>query len=1112
MILGIDLGTTKSVIGVWDNQKQSPFIIPDIDGHNSIPSLLLVTPDDRIFAGRMAKKHPDRYNGNNIMISSVKRLMGKASKTQWGDWNTYPQEVSAFILSELKHYAEKYLGQKIKDVIIAIPSHFDEKQRRATKEAAEIAGLNVIRLLNEATAAALTYGFIKQPYDEKILIFDLGGGTLDVSIIALGEGIFCEVKCIEGDTNLGGDDFDQVIIDYILKQVFHQFGVTINLDEMAPIRKWMLKEKAEEAKINLSSSENTRIFIPGFLNIDNKHYDIDVSLDRDTFEKLSQSIADRALNLLRKALSSAHINPSELSNLLLIGGSSRIPLIKELIEKELNIKPFTGINFETVVAQGAILQGAIKIGDLKDALLLDVVPNSYGIEVSDGTFSRMIEKDTTIPTKRSQIFTTSTDNQTEISIPIYQGEKEKASDNVFLGVIQLSNIPRSPKGIPQIEVNFDIDANMMIAVTAQDMKTGKKQTVMVNSPHALSNMEIIEMNQNIEFWLSERNLLELKPQIDSYISDIEKTISNNATALDQKTIIDLRECIKRFNSLVDKKTSSEKFEEMFSSTRPIYDSAQKQINKYQNIIVDINKLIAKILDFVPKINPFDEKEADLLSHGSNILNDYLQRNLPYKELEKIFIAVRSSYEEVKVKLFKRYLEELISSEQMVRLIGEVKAILANPFSTDYDLSIIRDIDENRLIINLLESEEMEYNRSIIKRFLEGYKEDYSLCAYFIFIASAFYDFNIISVIRKLPQNINTEILAFALFNGLDDNKCVVTQKRIAAQIFRENLPDVQYIPIAVFLVINNSDTIVRKLLLDYLKRQPPGAIYEFLANIDPYDKPEICIDKDILSLLSKEPDKKCFFKILELSLNFHPHEKIIPIFLSYANNEDSEIRIKALELIDKIPTETFLSFINEMIKCKNLDVSGNITNNKTILFKIVASDENNINDKAIFLFALRSLFKFSSEEGVTEIFIQTLKNHSVEKQLLALEYIKENKVTESIPHLIELLQLKQNAKNIIVREKIIDILANLEDAQVIPHLLKLTVEDNHNISTLAVTALEKNIELMETSVKKLFDIIKKLIEKERHLNFIEALYLRKFSNKHPDMIDFIETLKRKYGK
>lgn len=499
MYYGIDLGTTKSSIGFWRDGK--PFIIPDKYGNLSIPSMVLVTPEKEIFAGVQAEKHPDRYNRKAITISSVKRLTGKQGETGWGWWKTYPQEVAAFILSELKYQAEQYTGEKVTDAVIAIPSHFDERQRRATKEAAWIAGINVLKLINESTLAVVTYSMDRQR-EEFILVFDIGGGTSDISVAQIGDGVV-EIKSTEGDSKLGGDDFDQIIVDYILDRVYKQHGIHIDLDIMQEI---ILHDVAERAKIELSSKLNAHVYVPGFFNAGGKHYDLDILINRKTFEKLSESLFDQSINMINKALKSAGLEPADIDHFLLLGGSSRIPYFRELLNKEFNLSPITGLDIETCVAQGAIINAAILKGHHKETLLLDVIANSYGIEAQGGVFSKLIEKNTTSPAKKTQVFTTTENNQTSLSIRLYQGENAIASDNAFLGTIELKGVIPAKKGATKIEVTFDIDMNMIAHVSARDVASGKTEKIRIQSPYSLNDSQLRLMSRKLSTWQVERQL------------------------------------------------------------------------------------------------------------------------------------------------------------------------------------------------------------------------------------------------------------------------------------------------------------------------------------------------------------------------------------------------------------------------------------------------------------------------------------------------------------------------------------------------------------------------------------------------------------------------------
>lgn len=1048
MIIGIDLGTTKSVVGVWQNGK--PHIILDRAGNQSIPSLVLVTSDEKIFTGRMAQKHPERYKGKNITISSIKRLMGRKGETSWGWWKTYPQEVSAFVLAELKNQAERYLDQEIRQAVIAIPSHFDESQRRATKEAAEIAGLEVIRLLNEATAAVLAYGFHKYKAHQKVLVFDLGGGTLDVSIVEFDflEAVY-EVICIEGDSKLGGDDFDQTIIDYILNQAYQKYGTTIELD---PSQKMMLKEAAELAKIKLSGTLSTSIYIPGFLHIGESYCDLNVSIDRQIFERLSKNLFDRAFELLKKALDSAGIQVSDLNALLLLGGSSRIPYIRERIRRELRIEPFTGVDPEICVAQGAVIQAAVLAGELKDVLLLDAVPSSYGIGLKENTFSKIIEKNTTVPTKESQIFTTAKDNQSTITVKIYQGERTMASGNVYLSTVELRDIPPAAAGVPKIEITFDVDCNMIVHVSAKDVGTGKEQNIVVKSPYGLNNVQIRLMQQKLRAWLSRRRIWEIKPQVNSLTSSIDEILSKEATALNREETSRLRESGKSLGELMGKRVSYEELEIAISSTRTIYKKAQQKVSQYERVIKEINRLIAKIEKLIPILKPFNEKEASLLSQGGDLLKDYLRHSLSLNELQKMLLSVRSGYEEIKADLIKRELEVLETSEQMGKWIMELEDRLLNPSSMRQHLSKLRKIKEVCFIIGLLELENLECQKSIQRRILEKINVNSYPWAYVILIFSSFIDFHVISMTEEfLDDEKIGVILAFALFAGLDNNK-TVDERRTAAQIIAKYLPAIQYLSVAVDYISEELDSVVSRYLVDYLNRHPPGAFHEFFMKADPRTTTKISTNKEMLIKLAKESDEKSCIFALE-SLAKFPSEKVMPVFLSFADNENSNIRAKTLELIIESKTK---------------------------------------------------------HSRVVEVFVQALRDPSPEIRLLALKFIEQTKETSCLPYVFALLQSEQSR---IVKENAVTVLGSLKDAKVIPHLLKLITDDDQKSCTLALSSLKKNIELMEIHDEKLISLIGKVAEKKRSLGFKDKFFLWRFSRNHPEIDEVVQTLKeisRKY--
>lgn len=506
--IGIDLGTKKSLVGVMKDRR--PFVIPNKYGEASIPSLVLVTPEEKIFAGPSAQRHADRFDSKNITIGSIKRLIGRNGETGWGWWKTYPQEVSAFILGELKKQAEEYLGGPVEFAVIAIPSHFDESQRRATKEAAEIAGIKNVVLLNESIAAALAYGFNKRDKgNEKILVFDFGAGTLDVSILDLDHnyGTY-DVLCVEGDGELGGDDFDSLLADYIIGKIRGEFGDKTQLTES---QRLLIKEASESAKIQLSTTLSTQVYIPGFLKIGDIYHNLNVQIDRSVFEKLAKPLIERATAAINRALNESSLKTSDLNAFLLLGGCRHIPLLCESIRGKYKITPITGVDPETCVVQGACIQAGIRTGGLKEILLLDVIPSSYGIQLESknsggGNYFKIIEKNTTVPVKKTHTFTTSYENQSEINVRVYQGESEDIEKNLLVGFLELKDIQPAPAGVPKIEVSFDIDVSMTVAASAKDLRTGKSHKILLRSPYGLNSAQVRIMGQKLSLWLSEQKI------------------------------------------------------------------------------------------------------------------------------------------------------------------------------------------------------------------------------------------------------------------------------------------------------------------------------------------------------------------------------------------------------------------------------------------------------------------------------------------------------------------------------------------------------------------------------------------------------------------------------
>lgn len=1042
MILGIDLGTSKSVVGIWLGNGIS--IIPDKVGHQSIPSLVLVTSDERILVGETARRHREFYSGKSVTVSSVKRLMGRKGETGWGWWKTYPQEVSALILAELKNQAEEYLGEEVKKAVIAIPSHFDESQRRATKEAAEIAGLEVVSLLNEANAAAIAYGLYHAGKDEKVLVFDFGGGTLDVSILNYGGGVY-EVKCIEGDSKLGGDDFDQAIIDYILESIKQQYGTGLELNLF---QKRILKEAAEKAKVELSNSLNTTIHIPGFLHINGRYNDLDVLMERKTFELRSKNLFDRAFEILEKALKSSGLKPNNLDALLLLGGTSRIPYIKEMIRKNLHIEPYAGLDPETCVAQGAVLMGGILEGRVKNFVLVDVVSTSYGVGLQGDIFDKLIAKNSPIPTTKSKTFTTSSDNQNTISIQIYQGEHPKTSENLYSGIVELTGILPAKAGIPKIEVTFNVDENAIVHVSAKDLTTGRKQNIIVNSPYGLNDAQIKLMKQKLKFWASERHVLELKYYIDSLKSSIEELIKRATNALEWSDIMSLKKCIESLDLLAKRQLSYKETEDLVSSIRLIYERALQKISGYERKIKDVGILKEKIEKFIPILKPINDNESDILDQGRKLLEDALNQNMPLEMLEKVSSTVRLGYEETKIVLIVKALNDLANSEDLQKWLIELETKILNYSSLRNHLLKLNEIKEIDFVINLLRTEDAESQKSPQQNVINKIKENSVLKGYFFLIIFIYFNFQTVFSIEEFLRNEEMNNLSeLVLLYGLDKGNDI-NQRENFAKAIAEKLSVSNHFPVIVDIILTERDEVVKHCLLNCLDRQPQGVLQNFFSTVDSGTKLKISKERGLLIRLAKESGEETVLFALKSLVAFYP-EEAFSLYTSSFKNKNLNIRIAALQLL---------------ISVKN-------------------------------------------NPSVFEIINQALGDASPEIQLKALEFINQNNEVSFIPYLLNLLQSEKNQN---IKEKIIITLGNLENKRAVYGLFKLLMDKDQNICNLALSSIEKNLDLMDKGFKKLFDIIIKVTHKKSSLSLMDKFFLRGFSKTHPEISEILQILKN-YG-
>ncbi len=585
-IIGIDLGTTNSCVCVYDGGEAK--VIANPEGNRTTPSVVAFK-DGEIIVGTAAK---NQMITNPDTVSSVKRLMGTKKKIKANGKEYTPEEISAMILGDLKKTAEAYLGEEVKRAVITVPAYFNDAERQATKNAGKIAGLEVERIINEPTAAALAYGLDKQDKTEQILVYDLGGGTFDVSILEIGDGVF-EVKSTSGNNRLGGDDFDQKIIDYLADNFKKENGIDLTEDKMAMQR---LKDAAEKAKKDLSGVTTTNISLPFLSQGDNGPLHLELTLTRAKFEELTDDLLMSTLEPLRKALKDAKLTKKDIDKVLLVGGSTRMPKVAELIKKELDMEPSKNVNPDEVVAMGAAIQGGVLVGDVNDIVLLDVTPLSLGIETLGGVCTVLIPRNTTIPTSKSQVFSTAADNQPAVDIHILQGERSMAADNKTLGNFQLTNIPPAPRGIPQIEVTFDIDANGIVNVTAKDKGTGKAQSITITSGGALSDDEIDKMVKEAE---------------ENKAADEKRKEEADTKNEAEQTIFMTEKSLKELGDKVDKK-EKEKAEKAIKELREALskDDMDDIKKKTENLNESAMALGAKLYEEAAKKAEAEEKNKD----------------------------------------------------------------------------------------------------------------------------------------------------------------------------------------------------------------------------------------------------------------------------------------------------------------------------------------------------------------------------------------------------------------------------------------------------------------------------------------------------------------------
>ena len=799
-------------------------IIPTATNKNYIPSNVLITKDETIFVGWSALNHPEKYNSKNITIGSVKRLMGRQGETGWGWWRTYPQEISALILAKLRMHAEKYLGVKVSEAVIAIPSHFDEAQRRATLEAAEIAGFTVLRLLNEATAAALTYGLLykNSTANERIMVFDLGGGTLDVSVVEINENVF-EVLCIEGDTNLGGDDFDKVLVDYIVREAKSRYNIDLLSDSRQNPK---LYDYAEQMKINLSTKIQTSIKITPPLKSEIKEKFYTIKITRNEFEELSKELVLKAKLIIKKVMAQIKTKNVEIDKVILLGGGSQMPIIKTELEKLLSMKVLVLEDAMTWIAKGAVLQGAIMKRLIKEAILIDVLPSTYGVGLEKDVFKSLIMKNTIVPVEKTHLFTTSRNNQTSIEIPIYQGDKPKTYENRYLGRLTLYGIPPLPKGRPKIEVKFEANADMIMSVTATDTRSNSNQSFSIESPYRLNPTQIKLMMKKIQDWQKMNVKTELLSLLKYYENNFRNILTKNSVKIDE----DIYHQIKRICEHIEEKDlKSEISMELLDDCSELYLQATNQIEQYDMREVEINNLIKQLSLIEEQLNKLENSNIQILFQGRELLTTKINQVSNISEIYDIFSAIQADYRRLSPEIVLEFLKFLIPYHQILTLQKEIE--LYFPFNIVNYLESFKETQNVKNLMEFINQEDFE-KESIFIRLLINDKVNKKKKDLLEFLITAF----IMNFTREKENELKKLIFAnlnegiqLALFYHVlkTETEQILIQLMNLIPLGKVNT---KFFPIIMHLLENKSNDKLDMNLILYLQKFPFEELLEFFSN------------------------------------------------------------------------------------------------------------------------------------------------------------------------------------------------------------------------------------------------------------------------------------------